>query len=411
VDEPDHRILSGTIGVEALRTPGAMRVELSAMNGSILPRTGFNQGAVTDAERSAGAALRLQSALLGNRLRLEAGYARSAFDNPPDPLLGPVDSLVPVARDTRDARFVESSFDVLRGRPLFGDRTASLTLGASHERVAPLYRSVGTYVQSDRVQDRIAMQGTVSGLAIAVHHSAGGNNVDRISSILTTRSRQTGADIGGPLGALLGWQSAWLPSVTMRLARHHHLATHVPAGNGFDPSHAPDQVSRERAVAVSWQAARGSVTLRNGRSEQDNRQPGRERADLVNRTRGAQGSFSPHRHVSLSADAQWVTAFTVERDATERIRSLGVNASLFASLPVSLTFQAARTASRTALEQRARNDLQWSAQLAVQLPQRGGAVTRAFLRYQSQRNSFTDPAASHRTRTALMDGGLSVSFP
>ncbi len=410
---PDHRVLTGTIGAEMLRTPGALRLELSALNGSVLPIAGFTQGAVTDAETSLGAALRLQSTLFANRLRVEAGYARSTFDNPGDPLLGPTDSLVPIARETRYARYVESAFDLVRARRLFGNRTVSLSVGATHERVDPLYRSVGSYIQSDRRQDRLSARGTLAGLNVGVHHAVGENNIDRVPSILTTRVRQLSADVGASLATLIGRTSAWLPSFNARLARNHNAGIRLPAGNGFDPSHAPDQLNDDRSLALSWQAARGSLSLQAGRSFQDNRQAGRERADLRNTTRAAQGSFTIHRHISLSADAHWTRAETLERDVTERIRRIGLNANVFAAGPASIALQLATTTARTPAEARARDDLQWSAQLALRMPRRLGANSRAFLRYQAQENRFVDPAApAPRTfRTYLVDGGLTLSFP
>jgi hypothetical protein len=323
-----------------------------------------------------------------------------------------VDSLVPVARETRAARYLESSFDVVRARQVFGSRTVSLSVGATHERVAPLYRSVGSYIQSDRLQDRFSARGALAGLTFGLQHAVGNNNVDGIESILTTRSRQTGADVGAPLGDLLGRQSPWLPTVIARRTRSHHVGIRIPTGNGFDPSHAPDQVSDDQEISFSWRAPRGSLTLQGGRSVQDNRQPGRERADLRNTSQGAQGSVTLHRHLSITADAQWTRAHTLERDVTERIHRLAFNGNLFASAPVSLALQVSTTTARTPAEQRSRDDLQWSAQLGFLLPSRAGAA-RAFLRYQAQQNSLTDPSAPAPlpARMYQVDAGLTLSLP
>ena len=74
LNEPDHRIVSGTVGVELWpRQPGAFRVEGSLLDGSVLPRNGFNQGAVVDAERSRGLGFRVLSAPFGQRLQVEGG--------------------------------------------------------------------------------------------------------------------------------------------------------------------------------------------------------------------------------------------------------------------------------------------------------------------------------------------------
>lgn len=77
--EPDHRVMSGALGIEALERPGALRLDLTWLGASVLPRSGFNQGEITDAEQSNGLGLTLRAATAGNRLRLEAGLARSRY--------------------------------------------------------------------------------------------------------------------------------------------------------------------------------------------------------------------------------------------------------------------------------------------------------------------------------------------
>ncbi|MCC7001031.1 MAG: hypothetical protein IT357_02655 [Gemmatimonadaceae bacterium] len=410
---PDHRMLTTAVGVEALKTPGAFRVELSTLNGSILPVSGFNQGAVTDAERSEGLAVRVQSAFLARRGRVEAGFARSTFDNPPDRFLGAADSLVEIARETRDARYVDAAVDVLRNVRLGGSRTMSLSLGAAHERVDPLYRSVGTYVQSDRQQDRYSLRTAIAGLSLGVIHATGENNVDRIASILTTRGIQRSLDVSAPLATIFGMQSRWLPTLNGRASRNHSLGVRLPTAGGFNPSHVPDQISTDRNATLGWQFGRAQLALQAGRSDQDNRQVGRERADLRNTTRGAQGGVSLHRHANISLDAQWTRAESFERDVTERIRRLGANATLFGSAAMSLALQFAGTRARTPAEARRREDLQWSAQLAWRMPRQFGQGGRGFLRFQAQESSFADAVAntSRALRTTLVDAGLTLRLP
>src|SRR5262249_27076499 len=55
-----HQILSGTLGFEIFpERRGGLRLEAGVLDGWVEPRSGFNQGSVTDAERSRGLSFRL----------------------------------------------------------------------------------------------------------------------------------------------------------------------------------------------------------------------------------------------------------------------------------------------------------------------------------------------------------------
>jgi hypothetical protein len=62
----------------------------------------------------------------------------------------------------------------------------------------------------------------------------------------------------------------------------------VPVDSDFQPSHVPDQVNRVRTATLTWSPTRLGVTYRWNESLQDNRQPGRESADLRTRVHGVQ---------------------------------------------------------------------------------------------------------------------------
>ena len=118
-DQRQHRLGGGTLGIEAFPShPGVLRLEATAITGSLLPIAGFTQGAVNDAEKSRGWGMRLVAATPNQRGRLEAGYSRSRFDNPADPLLDQGAAIVEVRETTRAARYVEAGFDVVRAWPI-----------------------------------------------------------------------------------------------------------------------------------------------------------------------------------------------------------------------------------------------------------------------------------------------------
>src|SRR6185503_19632493 len=107
---PAHRVLGGTLGVELRpRRPGAFHMDLTLVNGSLLPRAGFGQGAVTDAERSTGVGVQVSASTPQQRVRLTGGISSSRFVNPHDALLDPKDQTAPVASTRRTARYLETS--------------------------------------------------------------------------------------------------------------------------------------------------------------------------------------------------------------------------------------------------------------------------------------------------------------
>jgi hypothetical protein len=408
--DPDHRIITTALALEALPAAGALRIELTTLNGSLKPVSGFTQGAVTDAERSDGHGVRITSALLGQRLRVEAGLARSRFEQRPDPLLGAADSLVPVSRETRQARYLDAAAELVRWGSAAA--TGSLALGYAHERIDPLYRSAGAYVQSDRVQDRVNARLLLRGLSLGIQHDRGRNNVDDVPSILTTRTRRSGADLNAPLASMFGMPSRWLPTVSFSFARTQQRGLSLPSDGGFDPSHIPDQISDDGTASLSWQGPLGSVALQGNRSAQDNRQPGRERADLRSSTLGARTLATVHRLLSVSADVAWTTARNLERDESERTTRFAIGPTLNPGGPVTLQLQYATTATRNRASKTRRDDTQSTVQLAAPLPRPMLRVGSWFLRYARQANDTADPAVQvqQRLRHWTIDGGITLTL-
>ena len=95
VQEAHHRSFTGILGIEVLQRPGALRFELTTMDGSLLPITSFNRGSITDAEESRGNGVRVIATGKAQRLHLDGGFARSHFTNPDDPLLSGGVQVVP----------------------------------------------------------------------------------------------------------------------------------------------------------------------------------------------------------------------------------------------------------------------------------------------------------------------------
>lgn len=325
VGDSEHRILSANLGLEAFERPGALRVEVGWMDGSILPRSGFNRASVTDAEASNGMSFRVQAAGLDRRLSLDAGWARSTFDNPLDPGLAQGFDIVEVEETTREARYVDADVHLLRRLALGGRRTASLSLGYQHERVDPLYRSVAAGARADVLKNQFDLRGDVAGVTVQASVVSAEDNLDEIPSILKTDTDRRSVSVGVPLTRMLG--SSWLPSLQYRHDRTHQAGVELPTDGGFSPGHVPDQISVNQSLSFDWRGSKLSFKYQLNHSDQDNRQEGREDADFKTLTSGFGLGLTPTRSLRVGVDLDLERADDLGAAERDNTRNWGVNAS------------------------------------------------------------------------------------
>lgn len=80
-----HRIGTASLSLELKPSrPGAIHVDFSGLDASVLPLTSFNQGAATDAEESRGFGVQVAMSDARQRIRFSGGMSRSRFMNPAD---------------------------------------------------------------------------------------------------------------------------------------------------------------------------------------------------------------------------------------------------------------------------------------------------------------------------------------
>jgi len=321
LNDRDHRILSAIIGVEALPSrPGGLRIETTVLDGSVLPTSAFNQGVVNDAERSRGLGVQVIASDPGQRFRLDAGYSRSDFENPFDPLLAGDFDLVPVRRVTRGAQYLDATWMLVQNARAETGRPVNLGLTARHERVEPLYRSVSAPVRADILQNAVELTGSVGQLNMMVSYSWDRDNLADIPSILTTRTRRAALTVAMPVMGLNA--PSWSPLVTYTLDRTHQFGDGVPVDGGFNESHVPDQVSTQHVVAIDWRTNRWRGGYRYDRSLQDNRQIGRALSDLFNLANTVTAGATPHPSLDLDLELGFDKAENrefIEIDITKRL--------------------------------------------------------------------------------------------
>ena len=306
LQQDEHRIFAGTLGVELIpNRPGGLRLEALFVDGSQKPISGFNQGAIVDAQKSQGAGLHLLASIPSNRVRLDAGWSISRFENPADPLLAQGNTLVPVTPERRQAHYADLFLDLLQRQTKSGSNM-NVSLILRHSRIDPQYRTIGAIFQADREEDTAEANAFLGPVGAHAIYTAAEDNLDKIPSILTTKTRRAGANVAAPLSQLFahgGIARGWLPTVSYTIDRTHQFGTDVPPNGEFTPSFVPDQVSTTQTAGLDWFVARARAGLRYGHSHQDNRQPGRENADFLVDTYGATLGLNAARGLDVALDA------------------------------------------------------------------------------------------------------------
>ena len=413
--EPAHRIASATVSVDLLPSrPGGMRLALSGVDGSVLPQTGFNEGAATDAEESRGLGAQVTLSDVGQRIRFAGGLARSRFVNPADPLLADGNALVPVRPTSRTARYAELTLQLLRGLRLNRSIAATLGAGLRHERVDPLYRSVGASPQADVEKNGLDLTGSIGALALQAALLRVRDNLAGLRSILTTRTRNATLSAALPLGALLTRGDRWyFPQLSFSWQRSHQYGEGIPENGDFSASHVPDQVSVSRSTAVAWTYEASTLTYRWDRSSQDNRQAGRERADFRADVHGISVSATPDPGVQASIDLSIERQRSVEQGITQRLERVGTSLRWEATRTTELAGSLSQSwATDPGTAQRARNtELQLEVSQGMNLYRRpeGGTQGRVFVRFSRARAAVyvpTDPGVLDVRWTLAAGGSL-----
>lgn len=305
LDNGDHRILSSGLSLEVFPArPGALHVDGTWVRGSVLGTSGFTQGGIVSADRSDGYGMQLAASTPSQRVRLSAGLASSRSEYVPDPSLSSGGSGVPPQAPRRTARYAELDLGLMQYRMVFGAMRVTLDASLRHERVDPLFRSVGAYTQSDMQRDAVDLGGNIDAVSIRVGQDRTVDNLDDIASLLTIHTRSSTMTVGTPLASLLRVTkgASWLPTLSFGMQRLHQFGAGVPTGGGFTASDVPDYFTLVQDGSAQWQVKQWQIGYRVNRSDQDNRQSGRESADYAALTHGVAIGVMASSSLSLGLD-------------------------------------------------------------------------------------------------------------
>lgn len=433
LDRRKHQILGGTAGYEFLpERPGGFRLEVNLLHGSLLPISNFNQGNITDAERSKGFGFRLITSDKSQRFRADAGFARSRFNNPSDPSLDQGFAVVPVRETASNAHYLEASYDILKGLSLTKTKKANLTFTYRGERVAPLFRSVAAYTQANKFQNQFELVGSIGEINVGFSNFRFNDNLDNIPSILKAFTRRNGLILGAPLVSLFGNPAKpawWLPRVSYSFDRTHQFAESVPTNSDIKLPQIPDQISTNQSFSAEWQASRWRFGYSFNDSFQDNRS---EREDgepvlstLGNVVHGFTVGLTPARSLDLNLNLSRENLNSRDSNANkdkernDKAFRFGISANWrttkSSAFAASLSNTLANSAGDLSLTSSRRNtefDLQWSYRFVLEKSRLKKFQAQFFIRYANRYARSLDHlfGVNSLAKTQTLNAGLSFTF-
>jgi len=205
--------------------------------------------------------------------------------------------------------------------------------------------------------------------------------------------------------------------VSYNFDRTHQFGEAFPLNSGFDSaSQVPDQLSDNQGFLAEWQARKWRFGYRFNRSFQDNRQIGRELADLRNIVNGFAVGFTPASNLDLNFDLSRESAHNREQNRTDRTNRIGGNINwamtqrMTLAVTVSTTFAGNR--ARTSKSRNAELDMQWSYKFGMEKSRYRKFNGQFFIRYANRYARTEDNlfGFNNLTKIQTLNTGLSFTF-
>lgn len=418
-----HSVLSATFAREFFKErPNGLRVEFSLLRGSLLPLTNFNQGEVNDAEKSLGFGFKVIGSDKTQRLRYEAGFTRSKFNNPSDPNLEQGFNVTEIRSTTRNARYAEISFDFLQGLKLWKEKQLKLTGTFRHEEIAPLFRSIAASTQADRRQNQFEISANFGEINFVYGNLRDNDNLNDIPSILKTLNRRNNLIFAIPLNSFFTPEKPkkWLPVISYNYDQTHQFGAFLPVNGEFtDASQVPDQQSFSQAFNAQWQLSEKlNIGYRYTRAFQDNRQPGRELADFLSIANALTLNIKPSSNLDLDVDLSQESQKNFEQPRIDRTFRLGTravwrtpflkNANFSSGFSVTL----AGDSNNSGDSRNAEFDAQWAYQFSFGKEKFKKTSAQFFIRYANRYGDTIDRVffVNSFNKAQTFNAGLTFNF-
>ncbi len=417
-----HQLQAATVGVEFLpKRPGGLRLEFSGINAYIQALNSISQGSVNDVERSKGGSVRLIASDKTGRFKFDGGFTRSQYRNPADPLLYQGTNTLAVPFLTRNARYFDASYDVVRGYSLTKSKQVSLNVAVRHEQVDPLYKSLGASAGADKRQYDFQLSGSVGEISIQAGHSRFNDNLRRIASILQSLTRAQQFSVALPAAALWGGSSStskYLPRLSYSRSVTHQFGASIPVNGGFasDPGAIPNQYSTSQNFSADWQFEKLNVGYSYSRSFTNDQARGRERFDFLNQTTGVRAGFNPTSRLNLNFELTRDSANDLGGVKLGRTWRIGPTVSWTLKKHMSWTAGLTNTIAGDRAQTSGSRNTEFDTQFTYRLgAERGGlkkVQCQLFVRYADRYARSRDSVfeTSSLTRAQIFNGGVNLTF-
>lgn len=364
-----HQMLSSALGIEVFpKQPGGLRLEVGVLSAYFQPISGVNRGVITDLQRSRGISLRLIANDKSGRFHFEGGFTRSFFDSPSDTTLDQGQSVVPLPALSRNAHYLEASYEVLKGFSLTKNQKANLRVSFREENVAPLFRSLGASTQADKIQYEFSVAGSINEVSGQFSYVNFHDNLRDIPSILRSLNGTTSIALAAPAKALFGISrdTPWLPRLGYNFNRVHSFGAAIPVNGGFeiDLSSIPNLFGTNHTFSADWQIKKFTIGYNVNRSLQDNQQTGREQSDQAVLVNSGRFGVALNSKVNLNVDLSAESSANRETGRIDRTFRLGPGITWQLTQQMGLTANLSNTiagdAAKTSRNRNTEFDASWT---------------------------------------------------
>jgi len=192
----------------------------------------------------------------------------------------------------------------------------------------------------------------------------------------STADQTNGQSTNQTNGQAPGQSYSWLPRLGFTVDRVHQFGAFLPINGAFRPDLVPDQISLNYNLGADWQFTKWRLGYRFNRSLQNNRQPGRELADLENLINGLTLGLNPTPALDVNFEVNNEQANNFEFHRTDRTLRYAVNtnwrmtprATFALNLSTIGTGIVAGDLARTSSSRTIEGDAQWSYRLDGEHP-------------------------------------------
>jgi hypothetical protein len=187
----------------------------------------------------------------------------------------------------------------------------------------------------------------------------------------------------------------------------------MPVNSGFSATHVPDQLSLNQTAQADWQIRKLTVGYSWNRSHQDNRQVGRESADLTVVRHALTTRLAATRRLSVTLEGGLESSRNHERNETDETRRWGAQLQWQPPLDrSSLSLRLSDTSTEDLAVTRRRSQSQVSAQWSSALPYLNRVQGQYFVRFTRTRAASFTAAVNQddRRRAWWLDSGLNFTF-